>query len=164
MIDTIVRYLHRARVPFRLASYPSEEAEPKAAHPLPPGGMYVDTALFLVDGTPVLACFPAGETPDLAAIGAELGGIALDAGRGELPGELGHAEPPLPPFGQLFGLPLLLDERVTACAVLVFRAFRDSDYFEVPYEAFGVLEQPRVASFTRAGELPRAEAAPSSAL
>jgi Ala-tRNA(Pro) deacylase len=154
MIDTIVRYLHGARVPFRLASYPSEEPRPVAAHPLPPGGMFVDTALFLLDGRPVVTCFPTGEMPDMAAVTAALGAPAIDGGPSELPGEFSHAEPPIPPLGQLFGVPIVLDERVTTCAILVFRAFRDSDYFEIPYEDFARLEQPKVASFARAGELP----------
>lgn len=153
MIETIVRYLHGARVPFRLASYPSEEQLPKAAHRLPVGGMVVDTEIVLLDGRAVLTCFPAGETPDLAAVGAALGGVAIGGTMEELPGEFRYAGRPIPPLGQLLGLPLVLDERVTSCAVLVFGAFGESDYFEVPYEDFARLEQPRIASFASAGEL-----------
>jgi Ala-tRNA(Pro) deacylase len=153
MIETVVHYLHGAHVPFRLASYPSEEAEPKAAHALPTRGMLVDTQIVLLDGRAVLTCFPAGEAPDLAAVGAALGGIAVEGKTGELAGEFRYATRPIPPLGQLFGLPLVLDERVTHCSVLVFRAFGESDYVEVPYEGFALLEQPRVASFASAGEL-----------
>jgi hypothetical protein len=50
----------------------------------------------------------------------------------------------------------VLDERVQECSVLVFRAFGESDFFEVPYEDYARLVQPRIASFASAGELPEA--------
>ncbi len=150
MIETVVRYLHGARVPFRLASYPSDEAEPKAAHALHAGGMLVETKLVLVDQRPVLTCFPAGKAPDLASVGRALGGRVTESTTDELPDQLRYVETPIPPLGQLFGFPLVVDERVTRCSVLAFRAFRDSDYFEIPYEAFARHEQPRVVSFASA--------------
>jgi Ala-tRNA(Pro) deacylase len=153
MIENLVRYLHAARIPFRLASYPSEERQPKAAHPIPAGGMLVETELLVLDGRPVLACFPAGEAPDLAAVGAALGGLAVVGTSDELPDDLRYAEPPIPPLGQLFGLPLVVDERVTRCSLIVFASFGESDFFEIPYEDFARLEQPRVAAFASAGEL-----------
>jgi prolyl-tRNA editing enzyme YbaK/EbsC (Cys-tRNA(Pro) deacylase) len=132
MIENIVRYLHAARIPFRLASYPSEERLPKAAHAIPAGGMLVETQILLLDGRSVLACFPAGEAPDLAAVGAALGGLAVVGTTDELPDDLRYAEPPIPPLGQLFGLPLVLDERVSRCSVLVFASFGESDFLRDP--------------------------------
>lgn len=153
MIHSVVQYLHGARVPFRLASYPSEEAEPRAAHHVPPGGILVDTDIVLLDGRAVLACFPAGEAPGLGALGAALGGTAIEGTTGDLPNEFRYAKRPIPPLGQLFGFPLVVDERVTRCSVLVFRVFGESDYFEISYEDFARNEQPRIASFASAGEL-----------
>jgi Ala-tRNA(Pro) deacylase len=153
MLGTIVDYMHNAHVPFRLASYPSEEALPIAAHRVPPGGMLVDTRLVKVDGRAVLAVFPAGESVDLRAVSASLGGVAVAGATDDLPVELARAGAPVPPLGQLFGLPLVLDERVTRASVLVFRALAESLYFEVAYDDFARLEQPRVASFASVGEL-----------
>lgn len=153
MIESIVRYLHGARVPFRLASYPSEEVEPKAAHPVPRGAVLVDTEVLVVDGRAILACFRSGDAVEPAAIGAALGGLAAEGTSDELPDELRYAERPIPPLGQLFGVPIVVDTSVTTATALVFRAFGESDYFEIPYEDFARLEQPRVASFASAGEL-----------
>ncbi len=50
MLGTIVDYLHGALVSFRLASYPSEEAHPIAAHRISRGAMPVDTRPFFVGG------------------------------------------------------------------------------------------------------------------
>src|SRR5262245_3532806 len=108
MLGRIVDYLHNAYVPFRLASYPSEEALPLAAHPVPPGGMAVDARLYFVDGRLVLAAFPLGETVDPAAMSATLGGrVVVPATADELPDEFRRVEGPVPPLGQLFGIPLV---------------------------------------------------------
>jgi Ala-tRNA(Pro) deacylase len=153
MIGTIVDYLHRARVPFHLASYPSEEALPIAAHPTPPGGLVVDARMFLVNGRAVIVVFPASEEVDLSAISASLGGVVVSGTNEELPAEFRRTEGPIPPLGQLFGMPIIADERISQAAILVFRAFGESVYFEIPYEDYARLEQPRLASFASAGEL-----------
>jgi Ala-tRNA(Pro) deacylase len=164
MLGTIVDYMHNAHIPFRLASYPSEEALPIAAHRIPAGGMLVDTLLVKVDGTAVLAVFPAGESVDLGAVSASLGGTAVAGATDDLPVELARAGAPVPPLGQLFGLPLVLDERVTRASVLVFRALAESLYFEVSYDDFARLEQPRVASFASRGGVGELGAATPSPL
>ena len=158
LLGTLVDYLHNARVPFRLASYPSEEDKPIAGQPLPPGGMLVDTRLLDVSGRPVIAVFPDGEDVDLAAISTLLGGAATLATMDQLPEDFRRAGEPVPPFGQLFGIPIVLDARVASVGVLVFRAFGESLYFELPYEDWARLEQPRVAPFASVAELGAANA------
>jgi len=154
MLGTIVDYLHHALVPFRLASYPSEEPRPIAAHRTPVGGMLVDTRLFFVDGRVIIVGFPASEEVDLAAVSAALGGVVLPATSAELPNEFRRLEGAVPPLGQLFGIPIVLDERVAEASVMTFRAFAGSDYFDVVYDDYARLEQPRLAPFASAGELP----------
>lgn len=153
MIEEVVRYLHGAHVPFRLASYPSEEPEPHAAHRLAADAMLVDTSIFLIDGRPAIVCVPSGEQPSPAAIGAALGGLALEGSTADLADELRYATEPVPPLGQMFGVPLVLDERVAGSSVLVFRVFGESDFIEVPYADFARLEQPRLAPLASAGAL-----------
>jgi prolyl-tRNA editing enzyme YbaK/EbsC (Cys-tRNA(Pro) deacylase) len=154
MLDTIVRYLRESLVPFRLASYPSPEREPRPVHPLPPHSMLVDARFVMVDGRLVLVAFKDGESIDLAAIGNELGGAAVEALPDDLPEVLLQFDGAIPPLGKLLGVPLIIDEGIDeTCAVIVFRGFGVDDYVEVPYEDFARLEQPKVASFVRAGEL-----------
>jgi prolyl-tRNA editing enzyme YbaK/EbsC (Cys-tRNA(Pro) deacylase) len=153
MLDTIVRYLRESLVPFRLASYPSPERDPAPVHPIPPHAMLIDTRFVAVDGRLVLACCKAGENVDLAAIGNELGGAAVEAMPEDLPEVLLQFDGAIPPLGKLLGVPLIVDEAVESCAFIVFRGFGHSDYFDVAYDDFARLEQPRIASFARAGEL-----------
>ena len=153
MLDIIVKYLHGAAVPFVLSSYPNEDGMDVAPHPIPEGGLMVDTQLVLVDGRLALVCFPEGEHVDLSAVGSELGGLAVETTAEALPAEFQNVRGTIPPLGQLFGAPIVVDERVAECRVLVFRVMDGNDCIDVPYDAFARLESPRVASFASAGEL-----------
>ncbi len=161
MLDVIVRYLHEENVPFRLVSYPSPEREPPVAHPIPSHAVLADARFVNVDGRLVLACFRHGESPDLSAIGNELGGTAMDALPDELPEELVGLEGAVPPLGQLFGIPLIVDEAIEGYATIVFRGFGHSAWFEIPYDDFARQEQPRIASFARGGSLEAAGPRPA---
>lgn len=154
MLDTIVAYLHGNRVPFRLTSYPTEEPLPHAAHVMPPNSMLVDTEVVLIGGKVALACFPAGEAIDYGALGASLGAVCIAGDHSDLPTALVGIAPPIPPFGQLFGLTIILDETLsTSAAILVCPTFGGNDFFDVAFEEWARLEAPRIASFASAGEL-----------
>jgi prolyl-tRNA editing enzyme YbaK/EbsC (Cys-tRNA(Pro) deacylase) len=155
MLDAVVRYLHDALVPFRLTSHPSPEPAPHTAIRIPEHGVLVDTKVVLVNGAPAVACYPAGSQIDAAALGRLLGGVVVDGSTADLPDELQHAGEPVPPLGQMFGMPLVVDERVADAAIVVFRAFGGDDFIEVDYDDFARLEQPRLGAFAFAGELGR---------
>lgn len=154
MLDTIVSYLHGARVPFKLTSFPSEEPSPHVAYPLPPHSVLVDTEIVRVGDRVALACFPAGESADYAAIGTALGGMAVPGDSTDLPGELATMPLPIPPLGQLAGVTLVVEERLAEAAILVFQVSDNSEFIELPYEDWARLEAPRMASFASKGELP----------
>ncbi|NUP14081.1 MAG: hypothetical protein HOW73_49240 [Polyangiaceae bacterium] len=160
MIETVVQYLHNAGVPFRLFSYPNSDA--RAGHPLRQGAMLVDLHLASVNEEPVLLCVPAGEQPDFGALGALLGGTALPSSTDVLPGEFRGAAGPIPPLG-LFGIPIVVDERIAACSTIVFGIFGDHDIIEMSYDDFARMERPRSASFASMGELPSAQPRPVAA-
>ena len=136
-----------------MTSYASPEREPPVGHHIPPHAMLVDVRLVTVGGRLVLACVRAGDHIDLAALGSELGGTALEALPEEVPERLVGLDSETPPLGKLLGLPLVVEEAVEACVTLVFRALDGNNYFEVPYEAFLLSEQPKIASFARVGQL-----------
>jgi len=153
MLDRIVRYLHESRVPFRLASYPSAEHAPEVGHPMPPHAVLVDVRCVTLGGRLILVCVRDGDRVDLAALGNDLGAVAMDALPDDLPDAFIGANGDVPPLGEMFDLPLIVDEAVENCQTVVFRAAGGSAYFEIPYEDFARQERPRVASFARAGEL-----------
>jgi Ala-tRNA(Pro) deacylase len=156
MLGAAVDYLHNASVPFRLTSHPIDEETRISALPLPGGALLVDVGIFRVDQRAILVAVPARENVDLAALSAAVGGgDAEPATPDDLPEELRESEQVLPPFGQLFGLPLVVDERVARASSIVFRAFGESDCFELSYDDFASLEQPHVAAVCAPLELDR---------
>lgn len=158
MLDRIVRYLHDSRVPFKLASYPSLEHEPEVGHHIPSHAVLADVRCVTIGGRLVLACLRDGDMVDLAALGNDLGGTAMDALPDDLPDAFIGSDGDIPPLGEMFDLPLVVDEALEGCTSIVFRAAGGTAWFEVPYEDFARQERPRIASFARAGEL---EAAPA---
>jgi len=153
MLDRIVHYLHESLVPFRLSSYPSAEHVPKATQPLPKFAVRVETQAVLVADKLAILCFVQGDTPELSALANELDASVCDATTEDLPTDLQRFEGPPPPLGQLFGIPIIVDEKVTQHASIVINPFGESDYLEIPYDEFARQEEPRVASFGRAGVL-----------
>jgi Ala-tRNA(Pro) deacylase len=160
MIETIVRYLHEAHVPFKLTCFPSEEPAPKVAYRIPKNGVLLESELVLAGARPTLVCYPSGERPDYAALDAALGVVCTTATNDALPEQIRRETGTVPPFGQLFGIPIVLDARIAEHATLVFRIFGQPDFLELPYADFARLEQPRLASFASMGELPAAVVAP----
>ncbi|HVH47070.1 MAG TPA: hypothetical protein VM925_32225 [Labilithrix sp.] len=158
MLDTIVRYLHESLIPFKLSSYPSMEHLPAAAQPIPKHATLVESRLVLIADKLSILCFAASDNVDLSALANELGAPVLDAEDADLPEALKRFEAPPPPFGQLFGLPVVIDENATTRECIVIQPFGESDYLEIPYDDFARQEQPKVASFARAGELEQATA------
>ena len=164
MLDRIVRYLHESLVPFRLSSFPSPERVPKAAQPIAKLATRVGTQVVLVGDKLAIVCFAEGDVADLSALSNQIGASICDATTEDLPEDLQRFEAAPPPLGQLFGIPVIIDERVTEYASIVMPLFGESDYLEIPYEDFARQEEPRVVSFARAGELPeRIEEAAASA-
>jgi hypothetical protein len=158
MLDTIVRYLHDSLLPFRLASYPSMEHVPKAAQPVPKYAVLVESQLVLAGDKLAILCFASGDHADLSALGNELDVSVIDAEYDDLPEALKRYEAAPPPLGQLFGLPVIVDEKITRYGAIVMQPFGESDYLEIPYDDFARQEAPKVLSFARAGELSEAGA------
>jgi Ala-tRNA(Pro) deacylase len=151
MIDEVVRYLRQAGVPFRVMSYPSPEPEPTVAVRFNPGTQLVDVHVVLVDGSPALACVPAGAPINYAAFALTTGATVMETNAADLPEQ--YRAGPLPPLGGVFGVPLFVDERLLEAEKLVFRAFDVNDFVELQYDDLALVEHPRVAAFAR-GELP----------
>lgn len=160
MLDAVVRYLHDARVAFRVASFPMSEPLPEVAFPLQPGACLIDTRLMLVSGAPAIVCMPHGEKLSLPALARATGAEVLDASPSDLRDEYRGAPEPFPPLGGLLGVPLFVDERVSASPLIAFRAFSPSDIVQLAYEDFARIEAPRVELLAEAGVLPEHASGP----
>ena len=54
-----------------------------------------------------------------------------------------------PPFGGLYGMPVVVDQSLTRFSELVFRAGSHVESLELRYDDFARLEHPMVAQFAR---------------
>jgi Ala-tRNA(Pro) deacylase len=156
LLARVVDYLRSNGIGFRLESYPSPEPKPSVA---PPDRLYrafeVDTHLVMIDGSPAIACVPAGEGVMLLQLREALGAKIVGEGDPrDLPWPFAGAPVPIPPLGHLFGVPVFLDAKVASAPVLGFQAFSNFDFIEAIYDDFARIEQPRVLEFAGGGELP----------
>lgn len=155
---TILDYLHRNRTPFRpLPHRRAVGAQELAASVHVTGRRVAKSVVAQADGRMYLAVLPATELLDeqrlAKALGARQVRIAAERELASLfPGcELG-AEPP---FGRLFGLPVVVDESLARSTEqsgepLIFRAGSHDDALEIRFDDFARMERPLLAAITRA--------------
>ena len=108
------------------------------------------TVIVKLDGSLAMAVLPASHRIDLRLLrgvtGAATVAVASEAEfKDAFPGcETGA----MPPFGSLYGLPVLVDETVTHDREIVFNAGSHTELFRLAYEDFSRLEGPKVLKFS----------------
>ena len=108
------------------------------------------TVMVKLDGTLAMAVLPASHRIDMRrlheATGAGTVAVATEAEfKDAFPGcETGA----MPPFGSLYGLPVLVDETVAKDREIVFNAGSHTELVRLAYEDFARLEGPRVLRFS----------------
>jgi len=58
----------------------------------------------------------------------------------------------MPPFGQLYGMPVFADERLTRDREIAFNAGTHHELIRLSWQDFAKLVQPKVANFSTASE------------
>jgi Ala-tRNA(Pro) deacylase len=118
------------------------------------GDEFAKTVIAKIDGAMVMAVLPALYHVDLPLLKATAKGkkIALANEtdfRDRFPGcETGA----MPPFGQLYGMPVFVDERLTRHKEIAFNAGTHHELIRLSYEDFAKLVQPKVAQFSTMAE------------
>jgi len=107
------------------------------------------TVMVKIDGTMTMAVLPAKFRVDLEALRA-----ACLAGTAELATEHEFAklfsnceEGAMPPFGNLYGLPVYVEKSLTEDEEIAFNACSHSELIQLAYKDFAHLVKPTVASF-----------------
>ncbi|MBZ5678420.1 MAG: YbaK/EbsC family protein [Acidobacteriia bacterium] len=118
------------------------------------GDEFAKTVIAKIDGTLVMAVLPASYHVDLSLLKAAAKGkkIALASEtdfRDRFPGcETGA----MPPFGQLYGMPVFVDESLTRDKEIAFNAGTHQELIRLSYEDFARLVKPNVAQFSTTEE------------
>ena len=148
----VPEFLSEQRVAFEALVHPPAFTAQKRAHFLHVPGCQVAKGVLLrgPDGF-VLAVLPATRHVDTAQVAQALGGPVRLANDRELAEVFRDCEwGVVPPFGRLYGLPVLLDNEMASDAVAIFEANTHAEAVRLRCRDFERLEQPRRMRLSRA--------------
>jgi Ala-tRNA(Pro) deacylase len=148
--DRLEQYLRENGVPFEVQHHPRAiTAQEVAATEHVPGKMLAKVVMVLVDGEMVMLSLPAPYQVDLEKVGKVLGAeVARLADEEEFEGAFPDCEVgAMPPFGNLYGIPIYVEEALAEDETIFFRAGTHTDTMSVRYADYEQLVEPTVAKF-----------------
>ncbi|MGE5346843.1 MAG: aminoacyl-tRNA deacylase [Acidithiobacillales bacterium] len=153
--EKLTHFLEQQHVPFvtipHARAYTAQEI---AASVHVHGQDVAKTVIVLVDGKLTMAVMPATRRTDLAllkkALGAKKIRLATEA---EFEGVFPECEVgAMPPFGNLYRIPVVVDESLKKDVEIVFNAGSHTETVKMRFEEFVNLVKPVFASFTERSE------------
>jgi Ala-tRNA(Pro) deacylase len=148
--DRLESYLREDQVPFETHHHPTAfTAQEVAASEHTPGKMVVKVVMILADGELAMLAMPAPYQADLDRVAEVLGATEVRLAYEE---EFAPAFPDcevgaMPPFGNLYGLPVYVDEVLAEDETIVVQAGTHTDTIRLKYADFERLVRPTVARF-----------------
>lgn len=133
-----------------MRTHPRAVTAQELAHSLGVSGYQVaKTVVVEADGRPYLAVLPAPDWLDLEAFARVVGAQKARLMReGEFLHFFPDCEPGAePPFGGLYGLPVVVDESLARQKLLVLRVGSHEEAVEMSWDDFRALERPKLGSF-----------------
>jgi Ala-tRNA(Pro) deacylase len=150
--ERLERYLHQQHVPFHVQEHRTAfTAREVAATEHLPGKLVAKSVVIWADGRLILLVLPASHQVDLGwvniALGAKVTRLAHEA-------EFIDAFPDcevgaVPPFGNLYDLPVYVDTSLTEDEVITFPAGTHIETMRVHYADYARLVRPNIAAFAR---------------
>jgi Ala-tRNA(Pro) deacylase len=150
--DRLEDYLRENGVPFEVQHHPRAiTAQEVAASEHVPGKMLAKVVMVSADGEMAMLSLPAPYQVDLEKAGKMLGAEeARLAQEEEFEGAFPDCEVgAMPPFGNLYGLPVYVEEALAEDETIFFRAGTHTDTMSVGYADFERLVEPTVGEFAR---------------
>jgi Ala-tRNA(Pro) deacylase len=148
--DRLEAYLREKQVPFEVRHHPmAVTAQEVAASEHVPGKMLAKTVMVLADGKMVMLALPASYQVDMDKAGEVLGvGEVRLAHEEEFEDTFPDCEVgAMPPFGNLYEVPVCVEETLAEDETIVFRAGTHTDTMGVSYADFERLVEPAIAEF-----------------
>ena len=148
--DRLESYLRDNQVSFETHHHPTAfTAQEVAASEHTPGKMVAKVVMVLADGELVMLALPAPYQVDLDRAGEVLGTTELRLADEE---EFAPAFPDcevgaMPPFGNLYDLPVYVDEALAEDETIVVQAGTHTDTIHLNYADFERLVEPTVVRF-----------------
>ncbi|MBI3977485.1 MAG: YbaK/EbsC family protein [Chloroflexi bacterium] len=150
--EKLESFLRENRTPFELQHHPrAYTAQDVASSEHLPGKLMVKVVMVFADGRATMLALPASYRVDLAKAASALGAREV---------RLAHEEEfvalfpdcevgAMPPFGNLYGLPVYVDKALVEDASIVFQAGTHTDTIRLKYADFERLARPTVADFAQ---------------
>lgn len=143
--------LDRAKISYEVLNHPSAfTAQEIAASQHMPGGEMAKVVILMIDGSMVMGVLPASRLISFDTVKASLGcrEVAL-ATEDEFASRFPECEiGAMPPFGNLFGLPVYLDPALEKDEMIFFNAGNHQQTVRLKYSDFKELVQPQVVPLT----------------
>ena len=143
-------YLREQQAPYEAQHHrPAYTAQDVAATEHIPGKFMAKVVVVFADDAPVMLVLPASHRIDLAHVGAAIGARSVFfAGEGELAATFPDCEVgAMPPFGNLYKLPVYVDRALAEDATIVFQAGTHTDTISMAYADYARLVKPIVVEF-----------------
>ncbi len=150
--ERLEAHLREHKVPFQTQHHAKVfTAQEVAGSEHIPGKMFAKVVMVIADGKLVMLALPASYVVDLGKVKAALG--AQDVRLAE-EAEFGSAFPDcdvgaMPPFGNLYDVPVYVDEALAEDETIVFEAGTHTDTMSLKYADYERLTKPTVVSFSR---------------
>ncbi|MBI3895699.1 MAG: YbaK/EbsC family protein [Acidobacteria bacterium] len=151
LLTRIKDYLDKENVSYQhVVHRTAYTAQEVAAEEHIPGKLMAKAVVVKTDGRYVMAVLPATAKVDLAALQASLGAQEVRlATEFEFTGLFPDCEVgAMPPFGNLYGLPVCVDESLSRDPEIVFNAGTHQDTIRMKYEDFARLARPQILGFS----------------
>ncbi|MDF1561587.1 MAG: YbaK/EbsC family protein [Deltaproteobacteria bacterium] len=143
-------YLDRYGIHYIILSHHERFTAPEIAQALHvPGHMMMKVVLVKADDRDILVALDANNHIDLSALREAVGAKMVSLATEE---EICERFPDcevgaMPPFGNLYGMPVVVDEKLTHDEEIVFEAGNHHEAILLAYADFDRLVHPQVASF-----------------
>lgn len=151
-LTKLIDYLDEQEIDYRLLDHPiryTAEATAKAAHV--DASEFAKTVVVRIDGAPALAVTRGQDKVDLERLREAAGAAHVELASEWDFDELfpGVHKGAMPPFGNLFDLPVFVDRKLTDDETLYFNAGTHSQVMALAYDDFQRLVEPSVVSFAQ---------------
>lgn len=144
-------FLRRHRAPFETDDHPETvTAQETAAAEHVPGGRFVKVVMVKIDGRLAMVCVPANHWADPASISWMVGGKRVEiADENEFVDVFDDCEPgAMPPFGNLYRIPVYMDLALEDDDYLVFNAGTHRRVVRMARSDYERLVFPRKGTFS----------------
>ena len=150
VLKALCDYLDRERIRYTVISHsPAFTAQEIAAASHISGREIAKTVILQIDGELTMAVLPASHRIDLEHLAEAAGAV-----RAELVPETEFRERfagcetgAMPPFGNLYGLPVYVSDELTEDEFIAFNAGTHTELIQMRYRDFERLASPRVLAF-----------------